>query len=301
MACNSSNSTGIRVEPMNLFFGKKNKSCISPIAVVPESASFKFSSKTTKYYAYYDNGAAVDPAFVGYTGILVDVSAATTIEEVVIASKDAIELVATDCAVTISEDGLSLAIEVLALGPVLEATVDVDTTFAIETDVVGFGGALGYSEDIDVSFETSTFDVTSSQTGETKLTTFVTGVSCEVSTSLLGTSKEQWENLVGNGIGATYTPSMGDAVTGFGSDSIGKDFYTVAGTLVLHPVALADNDYSRDVTIPKCAALPSSITYSGTDKSSFEVTFSALLDTTLNGKINLMHFGSGSTTQNLSK
>lgn len=300
MACNQS-LLGIVVEPMNLTFGKKNKTCVTPVFPVVESSAFKFSTPEVKYYAWMNDGAGFDPALVGYTAIEVDTSAATNEAEVVTAIKGAVEAAANEVLVTISDDTLSASFENLAIGPVLEASIDVDTTFEIHTDTVGFGGALGYSEDIDLAIEASTLDITASQTGETLLDKFITGVSCEMSTTLLDTSAEAWSNIVGNGVGGNYTPSAGTEVTGYGAASVGKSFYEIAGTLVMHPVSRDASDHSRDVTIPLCAALPSSITYSGTDKSGMEITFSALLDGSLNSLVNLFHFGEGSTTQDLRK
>lgn len=292
MACDQRTSN-IVLEAMNVSFGFKNKTCITPIAVVPESASFKFSTLDTKYYAYYDSGAAVDPSFAGYTGVLVDVSSATTIAEVAAASKTAIETAVTDVLVTISTDTLSFVIENMDLGTVLEESVDVDTTFDIVKEVVGSGGNLGATEAIDLSFEVSTFDVMANQSGETLLDKFITGISCELSTSLLETSAENWANIVGSGVGSNYTPAAGTELTGMGTSSINRSFFDISGELSLHPVRLPASDRSRDVTIPKCVAQPASINFDGTDKSAFEVTFTALLDTSLNAGINLFHFGDG--------
>tara|TARA_R110000850_G_scaffold258755_1_gene385443 strand:+ start:74 stop:970 length:897 start_codon:yes stop_codon:yes gene_type:complete len=292
MACNTKTSQ-IVVEAMNVTFGLKNKTCVTPTAVVPESASFKFSSTTVKYYAYYDSGAAVDPAFAGYTGILVDVSAATTIAEVVIATKTAIEAAATDVLVTISDDTLTASIEVMLVGPILEQTVDVDTLFLIETEKVGFGGDLGATESIDLSFEVSTLDITASQSGETLLDKFITGIACSMSTTLLETSAENWANIMGSGVGSNFTPSGGTELTGLGTASINRSYFDIASELTLHPVRLPSTDRSRDITIPKCVAEPASITFDGAEKSGFEVNFSALLDNDVDAAINLFHFGDG--------
>ncbi len=291
MACDK-RSTGIVLEGCQVYFGKKNKTCITPVFPVVESSSFKFSTPTTKYYAWMNDGAGVDPAFVGYTGIEVDTSAATNEVEVVVAIKTAIEIALIDIArVTISTDTLSATLENVFIGAVLEASADVDTTFAIETEVVGSGGDLGKTEALDMSMEVETFDVTANQSGNVVLDKFITGLSAEISTTLLQMTKENWSLLIGEGIGGNYTPAGGTELTGYGTDSINKSFFDIAGELVLHPLRLAENDRSRDVTLHQCVVQPASINFDSTEKQGLEVTFTGLLDESKNGAISLFAFG----------
>lgn len=288
MACDKKTS-GIVLEGMNLTFGKRNTVCITPVFPVVESSAFKISTPDTKYYFWMNDGAGVDPAIVGYTGVEVDTSAATDEAGVVAALKTEMEL--NDFWATISTDTLSLKVEAKDIGTVLEAVVDVDTTYTFETDIVGVGGFLGKTEAVEMAMEVTSFDVTANQTGETVLDKFVTGMSATVTTTLLEMTAENWSLLIGEGLGGNYTPSAGTEVTGYGSDSINKSFFEVAGELVMHPVRLADTDKTRDVTIFKCVVQPESINFDATDKQGMSISFSALLDETKNGKINLFAFG----------
>lgn len=290
MACDK-RSTGIVLEGCQVYFGKKNKTCVTPVFPVVESSAFKFSTGEVKYYAWLNDGAGVDPALAGYTGVEVDTSAATNEAEVATALKTAIEAALTDVRVTISTDTLSASIENVKIGVVLEASVDVDTTFDIHTDLAGIGGDLGKTEALDMSMEVEAFDVTANQSGTVVLDKFVTGMSAEISTTLLQMTKENWSLLIGEGIGGNYTPSSGTEITGYGTDSINKSFFDIAGELVLHPLRLAEDDYSRDITLHQCVVQPASINFDSTEKQGMEVTFTALLDESKNGAVNLFAFG----------
>lgn len=291
MACDKK-TTGIRLEAMNATFGKKNTVCITPVFPVVESSSFKVSTPLVKYYFWMNDGAGVDPAYVGYTGIEVDTSTATNEAEVVVLLKAAMETV--EFWATISTDTLSLKVESKKIGKVLEAAVDVDTTFVIETDIVGVGGFLGLTEAIEMSMEVSTFDITANQAGETILDKFITGVSASISTTLLQMTEENWRLLIGEGVGGNYTPAGGTEVTGYGSASINKSFFAIAGELVLHPVAAEDTDYSRDLTFHLTTVNPESINFDGTDKQGMAITFDALLDESKDSSVNLFTFGDSS-------
>lgn len=288
MACDV-RTTGIVLEGCNVSWGKKNKTCITPVFPVVESSYFTFSSTTTDYVAWINDGAGVDPAIVGKTSIEVDTSAATDEADVVTAFKTAIET-ASAAWVTISTDGLSFDLENKKVGAVT-ATADVDTTFTFASQVVGVGGDLGKTEAIELSMEVESFDVTSNQTGSIILDKIVTGSNAEISTELLQMTSERWSELVGAGLGNNFTPSGGTEVTGYGSDSINRSFFDVAGELVLHPVRLPESDRSRDITFHQTVCNPESINFDSTEKQAMSVTFSALLDESKDSKVNLFTFG----------
>ena len=289
MACNTK-TQNIVLEGCFISFGKKNNTCVTPVFPVVESSSFKFSTPGIKYYAWVNDGAGVDPALSGYTGIEVDTSAATDESEVVAAFVTAIEAVA-DVWATISTDTISFTVENKSVGVVLEASVDVDSTFDIHTDIVGVGGDLGKTEDIEMSFEAGTVDITSSQSGETVLDKFVSSISAEISTALLEMTAETWANIVGSGLGSNYTAPGSEELTGYGLASINKSFFDIAGELVLHPVRLDASDRSRDVTFHKTVCNPESINFSSTEQQAMACTFTALPDETKDSKINLFTFG----------
>ena len=292
MACDK-RSSGIVLEGMNITFGAKSTVCITPVYPLVESSHFLISSVEANYYVWVNDGAGVDPAVANRTGIEVDTSSATNESEVVDAIITAMEA-GGEFWVTKSTDGLSASCQNKSIGPSADVAADVDTTFELHTDKVGFGGDLGKTEAMELSMEVTSFDVTANQSGEIVLDKFVTGLSAELTTSLLQLTAENWENIIGNGLGGNHTPTAGTVVTGYGQSSINKSFFEVAGTLVLHPVRLDASDKSRDITLHQCVAQPSSINFDSTEKQAMEVAFTALLDGGINEAINLFCFGDSS-------
>lgn len=292
MACTTKTSN-IILEGMNVSFGKRDTNCVTPIFAVPVASSFNISTTTVKNYVWFDTtGSDTDPAIASRVGIEVDVSAAADVNDILVAMKTAMEL--AGYFFTISLDGLSGKIEVKEIGKPLDVLTDTDTTFTFENDVLGIGGDLGKTEAIEMSMEIASFDVTANQTGETVLDKFVTGMSAAITTNLIEMTAENWELLVGDGLGGNFTPSAGTVMTGYGDASINRSFFDIAGELVLHPVRLPVGDRSRDVTIFKCVVQPESINFDSTEKQGMAVSFTALLDETKDSNINLFAFGDSS-------
>jgi hypothetical protein len=288
MACDVT-SSGIILEGMRATYGKKNTVCISPVFPIVESSYFTISTPLVKYLFWMNDGAGADPVIAGYTSVEVDTSAATDIASVAALLKTAME--AVEFWATISTDTLSLKVECKKLGLVLEVAADVDTTFVLATDVVGTGGFLGLTEPIEMTMETETVDITANQTGNTVLDKFITAVAASISTTLLQMTKENWSLLVGQGVGGNYTPAGGTELTGYGSASINKSFFAIAGELNLQPIAADENDHSRDLTFHSTVVNPESINFDSLEKQGMAVTFEALLDSSKNKNINLFSFG----------
>lgn len=291
MACDVK-SSGIILEGMRATFGKKDTVCITPAFPIVEGSYFKISTPLVKYVFWMNDGAGTDPVVAGYTSIEVDTSAATTEVEVVALLKTAMETV--EFWATISTDTLSLEVKNKVIGAVLEAAVDVDSTFVIVTDVVGLGGFLGLTEPLEMSMEVESVDITANQTGNTVLDKFVTAVSASMSTTILQMTKENWSRLVGQGVGGTFTPAGGTEVIGYGSASINKSFFAIAGELNLQPISAEETDHSRDLTFHSTVPNPESINFDSLEKQGMAVTFDALLDASKNANINLFTFGDSS-------
>ena len=62
----------------------------------------------------------------------------------------------------------------------------------------------------------------------------------------------------------------------------------------MHPSRFEDSDKSYDITFFKSAPKPASINFSGEEAQVMEVTFTALLDSSVQEAINLMAFGDSS-------
>lgn len=297
MACDSRTQT-IRVEPAEVSFGKKEVSCITGALALTGGESFLIASPREKYQVWIDiDGGSVAPT-PGNGEVLVELdltsgySIADLNAELILKlealSKDSFP----EFYVTESTDGLSVSVEAVYVGAALAALADVDSGFTVHVDDAGFGGALGKTKEaIEVSFESTTIDVTSNQTGSLLLDQFVDSTNASLSMALLELTKERFAAILGNGFGDTFTPSGGSELIGFGTSKQFQSLFALGGQLILHPVALPDSDKSRDVVFWRTNAVPESINYDGTDTQALSVSFNALPVEQINSAVSVYSIG----------
>lgn len=295
MACDQ-RTASVFLEAASVTFGAEELSCITPVAGLTGGEYFEISSPTTDYYVWLDiNNASVDPAVAGRTGIEVDVPTSYTVSDYITAAVTAIEAVVegTDSVFRVnpSSDGLSFSVEAIDVGAPLSALGAGDSTFTIEVDRAGFGGDLGRTkEGIEVSFEATTFDVTSNQTGTLLLDQIIQGTSASLSASFQELTIERLTSIIGNGFGDSLTVGS-DTLIGFGTSKNFQSSFDSAGKLILHPIRLPASDRSRDVVFHKTLPLPESINYDGTDSQALSASFTALQDDSKNAAISIFSIG----------
>lgn len=293
MACQ--NESTVITEPVEVSWGREQVVCVTPVFPVVESSYMEISDQTTEYYIWQNDGAGVDPAPAGRTGIEIDTSAATTAAEVASAWVTALELDGTFYA-NISDDGLSLSIRTKDIGEVVSAAADVDTTATIETDAIGIGGDLGKTEaEVTLNFSIEKLAMTSNQTGTIPLDQFINGGEATIEMRLAEMTKERWSLVMGEGVGENYTPSSGTEMSGFGTASINKSMFNNGGKLILHPLNRATKD--RDITFFKTLPEMGSVNFDSQAQQGADVTFVALPDDFIQSTINLFAFGD--STQDL--
>lgn len=298
MACDQRTSS-IFVEAASVSFGARELSCITGATGLTGGESFLIASPTTSYQVWIDiNNASTAPTpSSGETLVEVDVPTSYTISDLNSGLITALEAT-NDFYVTESSDGLSVSVQNIYLGAVNAALADVDTAFTFEVDKTGYGGDLGRtSEGIEISFNASTLDITSNQTGELLLDQIIQSTGASLSMSLLNTTKENLTTVLGNGFGDSVTPSGGTEVVGFGTSKQFQSAFDLGGQLVLHPIRLDASDRSRDVTFWQCLPLPESIVYDGTSPQTLSVSFTALVDDNINSAVSV--FSLGDWTQDL--
>ena len=167
------------------------------------------------------------------------------------------------------------------------------SSLTYELIIDGTGGKLGAtaSGGSSMNMEVQTFDLKSDQSAEFLLGQVNIGVSGAVEMSLIEMSKERWETIVGSVTGDIFTPSSGTRLVGYGDSKSYQDLFNFAGKLVLHPIRLPNTDRTEDVVLWKCAPVPASINFSGTDQQAMEVSFNAYLDQTKPSEIRLLSQG----------
>jgi hypothetical protein len=291
MAC-TTQTKNFRLEAANIYFGKEDITCITPDNTLTGGEYFKISTPAIKYAVWTEvNLVGTAPVVAGYTIVKVTVGAAYTVAQWIAAFKTALE--ATDnFLVTASTDGLSCKAENLEIGAPLEVAVDVDTSFVFANLQTGFGGSLGKTkEGIEVTFETTLFDVLSNQNGETLEDQIIQGHKASLTASLLEITEDNLKNIISKSLGDELTPPAGTIGIGYGTSKNFLSTFTYAGKLILHPVRLASTDRTKDFCFWKCIPLADSIAYDGTDTQALSVSFNALVDDTKDNAINLCIFG----------
>lgn len=167
----------------------------------------------------------------------------------------------------------------------------------LEPQVVTFGTTdVGAVEGVSLSMSVDEVGITADQTGGQLLDSRITAVNCEVSMTIKETSATNFEKLLGDMQGGSHTPASGTALHGLGTDKLFKGMSSYAAKLKLKPVGATDD--SRNIVLHKAYCIINSISYSGTEVSTMEVTFKALQDTGVDSKIDVMSFGDD--TQDLS-
>ena len=291
MACTTT-TKNYRLEASNIFFGKEDETCITPATGLAGAEYFTMSTPTTLYYVWTEvNAVGADPAPAGRTGVKVIVGTAYTVADWITAFKTALDATG-DFLATPSADGLSVKMTTLDVGAPLDVTADVDTSFVFANLNTGFGGNLGASKDgIEVSFETTLFDILENQSGETLVDQILQGHKANLSLSLLNITEENFQNIISNGLGDELTPAGGTVGIGFGVSKNFNSTLNYAGKLILHPVRLPSTDRTADFVFWKTIPQMDTINYDGTDTQAMSVTFNAYPDDSKDSKVNICLFG----------
>lgn len=292
MACGEKQ---FRVEPSNIEFGRRHKTCIdlsSAVAVSLDGTSFKISDLDTDYQVWFDldSGSTAPTPGAGETLIEVDVATGDTVTTMANALKAALETAigGEQKFYSYVEAGGCVCIEVFMLGEAKSVGVDVDSGLTIEENTVGSFSDLGcIAEDFEISPELTETDVLCHQEGESPIDKIITGMTLEIEVGLLDTSKERVRDLIGQGVGNTYTPAGGTELIGLGSKTTGKSAFSVGGELRIVPIS----DRSRSWVFPLSVAKLSSLTYSGTERQVLTMSFSVLIDQKVRPEVNFAYCG----------
>ena len=245
----------------------------------------------TLFYAWFDeNNTDVDPA-PGGTAIEVNYAAAATPAAIATAFNTAVGA-ATGFDATLDTSGLISTSIRTAFGSCTDSTVgNVGALIALTKQTDGKDVYLGLLEgDVSVSFEETTLELTAHQTGTTLLADLRQGVSATISLTLKESDNTLRQTMFAGTAGGSVVGGS-STVYGWGNLKQGLSSIVEAGRLILHPVALADADLSRDMCFWKAYPLISSIVFSGENPEIMEIEFKCYIDTGKAEGINLFMFG----------
>ena len=271
-------ASNIKLEPVNVFLGRREKTTVTCVADVADSLDGTYftlasagNASNTHYIWLNTAGAAVDPAPAGLTGIEVSI---TTGDSASVVAAAIVTALASDANFNAVSSGAVVTIENADIGTAL-AVADVDTGFTIAQAVVGAKTDLGGTrEGAEISFESEEVDVLADQLGGTILDRIQRSVNASLTLSLLEMTATKWDLIVGGMTGKSVTPSGGTLVTGLGEDRRFVNMSSVSYELQLQPVGAADR--SRDITLWKTFAKPTSVNYNSSDLQGMAVSYTHL-------------------------
>ena len=238
--------------------------------------------------------AGVDPAPAGKT-LIVEVPYA---EDADGATRAAAAIVALDALSGLlffysvdSSDATKIVIDNAYPGLVTTESGSGAENIVVAELVAGFGGFLGETkEGIEVSVETSAFDITTNQSGALIIDQVIQGTTVNLSAAFLDLSDENKQLLIGKGVG-DIIESGGAKFVGIGSSKLFQNGSDIGGRLILHPIRLPVGDRSADFMMWSSLAKLQSLNFDGTDTQALGVEFSAYLDNSKNSKVSLAVFG----------
>lgn len=227
-----------------------------------------------------------DPVIVGKTGYEVTVASGATAAEVAQAVATALTEVKL-FRTTVS--GATINIENRFGGAITEELDSGATGFTIAVDKVGSGLDLGGTADgIELSLEGSFGDVTINQTGELLRAQIAQGTSASLTANFIELTNEIKRELISRVSGDKVTAETTGEVIGYGTSKLFKDIAILGGQLVIHPIRLANEDYTSDLVFWNSAPKPESLNFDGTAVQQLSVTFDAYVDERYKDEVSLL-------------
>lgn len=230
-----------------------------------------------------------DPALTGRTGYEVTVGTGATAAEVATAIVAAL---ASNKHFRASSSGAVVTIE-NRFGGAVSAETDgaaaAATGFTMAVARVGSGLDLGGTADgIELSLEGSFGDVTINQSGELLRAQIAQGTSASLSANFIELTNEIKKELISRVSGDKVTAETTGEVVGYGTSKLFKDIAILGGQLVIHPIRLADSDYSSDLVFWNSAPKPESLNFDGTSVQQLSVSFDAYVDERYKSEVSLL-------------
>lgn len=241
------------------------------------------------YTVFVDDGTEVAPTADNLITVTVDPTDTAIVVAETIKTDIEAYFVAQDefQPICIEVEGAKVHIENKFIGSV-ETEVSTLVGISISVERLGFGRGLGAFADggVALATETEVLDVTSDQTGTTKLDQILRGSNLSASMSLAEMSDERIEDLVGK-VRGDILEVMGDKLVGYGTSKLNKSLLNFAGKLILHPIRLPLEDRSRDFIIWKTAPNMNSLNFSGANIQVGEFEFNSYQDKARDSKIDI--------------
>lgn len=295
--------TNIKIEPMRVYWGTDTMQVES--LVIPADSAGSMNNKYfffhtpagVKHYVWFNiNSAGSDPAPTGATGHAVTGATGASAATLAAAAATVIDAIS---GFDSTSSGATLTITQTSAGYAQPVYVGSGSFSSITMVTQGDSATeVGYTDgEVEFTPGEEKEEVTSHQTGKSKLGGITVGFTPKVKLTLKETSMTQLKRaFVLPGASMTPTGSASTEVFGFGSGKMFNPNFGRQGKLRLHPVALGDTDYSRDVTFWKTYPNIGALTFSGEKILMLPLEFDVFQDTSKNSLIDYFAYGDGTQT-----
>lgn len=293
------NQGNIKMEPVYMQWSRPQLSKVKTVADVGGVLGGKYFSiydgLNAGFYVWLNTGASTDPAVVGKTGIEVAITSGMTAAQVAGAIITELNLSSGFFAALISgfTDEFYILTKEYGLAGVITANT---STFTVSTLRLGQEVQLGYIDgDVEPGFTEDLLDVTAHQTGTQILTALRTGRNLDnISVSLKEADVAKIKTFM-QASGSEFTPpGVGSTpVTAWGTEDA-KMFQAIlddCARLVFHPVALSDNDRTRDLCFMASYPMLTGIVFSGENTQMINLEFKIIPDGILANNVRVFTYG----------
>lgn len=290
----ASSVANIRIEPVDVSWKQYESECFDFANATASGLGGQYvvlyHPNGTGYYAWFnENSTDTDPAPGGLTEIEVPYAASATPAAIAAAFDTAVDAVA---GFDVSVSGTVATVVRTVFGSCTDSTTGTATNVLLTKVQDGKDVYLGLLDgDVEVAFEEATLELTAHQTGTTLRADLRQGVNATVSLTLKESDNALRKEMFVGSAGGAFTPGGGTELYGWGDKKQGLSSVIDAGRLILHPVALASNDYTRDLCFWLAYPLIQSITFSGENPEVMGIEFKCYIDSSKPEGINLFAFG----------
>lgn len=289
----SSSSNNIVISPVNIFWRIEANSQIDVTGATGaaiDGAYFELNSPSTEYYIWFNltDGASVDPAPAGKTGVQVDILTADTASAIATALQSTIDGEADFSA---SVSGNVVDVVNAAVGEVADpADGTPATSFSLTVCRKGKDFDLGLLEgEPSPSATPDNLPIQSQQTGVETNALIYRGLSENtVETVLQETTKSKLSAFYSI-YGGSFNP--GTSVFGIGTGAIGKNLLIEAARLEMVPVNTLSDELSYPYNMMLAVPTPSSLVFSGENPRTLTVSWQGFSDPSIDPRVNNILIG----------
>lgn len=294
MSCG--NVANIKIEPVDVYWKGAEKECWDFSNATASGLGGKYvviyNAAGSGFYVWFDeNNTDVDPApGGGLTAAEVNYAASASVSAIATAFEAVVEALS---GIDATIDGTCVCTTRTVDGETTDSTVGNAGAYVSMTKITdGKDVYLGLLQgDVEATLEEQMTDITAHQSGATLRTKLRQGMTATIAMTLQESDNTLREKLLTYTAGGSFTPSGGTELFGWGDNKLGESTFVDAAKLILHPVNLADTDYTRDWCFWKAYPLIDTITFSGENPETMSISFEVYIDDSRPTNIRMFSIG----------